>query len=68
MDSREDQASFAILETINQMFERGSKMLSCFLDVQKAFDTVWIDGLLYKLISDLGVNGKLWLAIKEFTH
>ena len=47
------------------MLERGSKMFSCFLDVRKAFDTVWIDGLMYKLFSDLGVNGKLWLAIKD---
>ena len=38
------EASFAILETINNMLERGSKMFSCFLDVRKAFDTVWIDG------------------------
>ena len=57
-------ASFTILETINHMLERGSKMFSCFLDVRKAFDTVWIDGLMYKLFSDLGVNNKLWLAIK----
>ena len=47
------------------MLERGSKMFSCFLDVRKAFDTVWIDGLMYKLFSDLGVNSKLWLAIKD---
>ena len=59
------EASFTILETINHMLERGSKMFSCFLDVRKAFDTVWINGLMYKLFSDLGVNGKLWLAIKD---
>ena len=53
------EASFTILETINHMLERGSKMFSCFLDVRKAFDTVWIDGLMYKLFSDLGVDGKL---------
>ena len=47
------------------MLERGSKVFSCFLDVRKAFDTVLIDGLLYKLFNDLGINGKMWLAIKD---
>ena len=51
------EASFTILETINHMLERGSKMFSCFLDVCKAFDMGW---LLYNLFSDLGVNGKVW--------
>ena len=36
-----------------------------FPDVQKAVDTVWIDELMYKLFPDLGVNGKLWLVIKN---
>ena len=40
------EASFTIIETINHMLERGSKVFCCFLDVRKAFDTVWIDGLL----------------------
>ena len=40
------EASFTILETINHLMERGSKMCICFIDLQKAFDTVWIDGLL----------------------
>ena len=37
------------------MLERGSKIFSCFLDVRKAFDTVWSDGLL--------INGRMWLEI-----
>ena len=61
------EASFTILETINHMhmLERGSKVFSCFLDVRKAFDTVWIDGLLFKLFSESGINGRMWLVIKD---
>ena len=54
------EASFTILESINYMLERGSKLFACFRDVRKAFDTVWIDGLLYKLF-----KGRVWLAIKD---
>ena len=52
------EASFIILETINHMLERGSEIFSCFLDVRKAFDTVRIDGLLYKFLQN-------WVSMVE---
>ena len=59
------EASFTILETINHMIEHGSKVFSCFLDVRKAFDTVWIDRILYKLFSELSTGGRMWKVIKD---
>ena len=47
------------------MLEHGSKIFSCFLNVHKAFDTVWIDGLLYKLFLDLCIRGRMWLASRD---
>ena len=47
------EASFTTLETISHMLERCSKIFGCFLDVHKGFDTVWIDGLLFKLFTEL---------------
>ena len=59
------EASFTILVSINHMLERGSKVFGCFLDVRKAFDTVWIDGLLFKLFSEFGIKERMWLVIRN---
>ena len=53
------KASFTILEAINHMIERGSNVFTCFLEVRKAFDTVWIDGLLLKLFFEFGIRGRM---------
>ena len=47
------------------MLERRSKVFGCFLDVRKAFDTVWIARLLYKLFTEFDIRGRMWLAIKD---
>ena len=59
------EASFAILKAINHMIERRSNVFTCFLDVHKAFDTVWIDGLLFKLFFEFGIRGRMWLALRS---
>ena len=57
--------SYVISEFINQVIEKGDKVLACFLDALKAFDTVWIPGLLYKLKHEFGIDSQLWLVIRE---
>ena len=58
------EASLTILEQLIVCL-KGVTLFACFLYVHKAFDTVWIDGLLYKLFSELGVKGRMWLAVKD---
>lgn len=48
--------SFILQESVNYCQERNSPLYACFLDAAKAFDKVWISGLLYKL-ADLGFVG-----------
>ena len=42
----------------------GKKTYAFFLDVQKAYDTVWRNGLWVRLW-DLGVRGRMWRVIKK---
>ena len=48
-------SSFLLRESISYAKENGSKLYVCFLDIKKAFDCVWHDGLFYKLYNS-GVN------------
>ena len=42
----------------------GKHTYAFFLDVRKAYDTVWRDGLWVKLW-DMGMKGRMWCVIKN---
>ena len=46
-------------ELIQGRLREGKKTYAFFLDVQKAYDTVWRNGLWVKMC-ELGVRGKMW--------
>ena len=43
------------------LFKKKSKIFACFVDLRRAFDIVWHDGLLYKLMQN-GI-GKIFFTI-----
>ena len=57
--------SYLAQETINYYMNQGSKLYACFMDIEKAFDSVWWSVLLYKL-SKIGIKDHLWLLFREW--
>ena len=54
---------FTLNELIQGRLKEGKKTFSFFLDIQKAYDSVWRNGLWLKLWN-MGVKGKMWRVIK----
>ena len=51
--------AFLLQESIASNLETHRKVFVLYLDVSKAFDSVWINGLFYQLYH-LGLKGKIW--------
>ena len=60
------KSSFTILETINHMLERGSKVFGCFFRLEQLFILSGLmDGLMYRLFTEFGIKGRMWLVVKN---
>ena len=55
----------AITHEIFQSFDASYEVRGVFLDISKAFDKVWHEGLIFKLKQN-GISGKLLNLIKDF--
>ena len=60
----EDQLTY-FAQKIENGFQEGKKTVAVFFDMTKAFDTVWKDGLLLKLVKS-GIAGNMYKWIKSF--
>ena len=56
-------ASLLLQETVAHHVESGKSTLVTLFDTKKAFDTVWIEGLMFMLYAH-GIRGKLWRLIR----
>ena len=62
--STEDQITL-LSQEIEDAFQTKQKTLAVFFDLTKAFDKVWKDGLLYKLITN-GIRGRMFGWIRDY--
>jgi hypothetical protein len=57
--------SLILKETLSHCAEGGNSVYVVLLDTKKAFDQVWIDGLMYQLLQ-CGMDWRLWKMIRNF--
>ena len=58
-----DDHLFRLSQSIMESFNRGEHVVAAFLNVEKAFDNVWHDGLRYKIFQlDLPTKMARWLS------
>jgi ribonuclease HI len=62
----EDQTAH-LSQIIEDAFQAKKATLACFIDLQRAFDKVWKDGLLVKLLR-YGIHGRMYKWIKSYLH
>ena len=58
-------AMLRLVQNIIQGFSEGQVTLAVFVDMEKAFDSVWRNGLLAKL-HNMGMTGNIWGWLQSF--
>ena len=62
---RTSDSLFVLKTLINKYVHKNKrKLFVCFVDLQKAFDSVWRNGLLFKLVK-IGVGKQLYNIVKQ---
>ena len=64
MKGRGFRIVFSFNELIQGCIEEGKSTYAFFLDVKKVYDTVWRNGLWYKMW-EKGTKGKMWRVVRS---
>ena len=59
---------FGIINDMDTTLLKKSARIIVYLDIGKAYDTTYIDGLLYKLWRQHGINGHVWRWLYSFLY
>ncbi|CAG2246831.1 unnamed protein product [Mytilus edulis] len=55
------------IQNVIEIYNKGQTNLACLIDLEKAYDSIWREGLMVKL-HKLGIQGKTWKWIKNFLN
>jgi hypothetical protein len=65
-NSRTSDSIFIVKSLTNKYANTNKqKIFGCFIDLKKAFDSVWRLGLLYKILQNQNIGSKLYNIIKD---
>ena len=59
------QALLRLTQDIVNGFNKREMTVAVMIDLEKAYDSVWRDGLLFKLY-EKGIQGKMWFWLRDF--
>lgn len=58
-------ALLRLTQDIYNGFNKNEHTAALFIDIEKAYDSVWRDGLMMKL-KEMGITGRIWQWIRDF--